>query len=76
MLRRQEWGHGYATEAARACADWGFRVFAYPYLTAMIAENTRSIRVAEGLGMTRLRVELLFDVAVVVHSVERERFTR
>jgi RimJ/RimL family protein N-acetyltransferase len=75
VLRRQEWGHGYATEAARACADWGFRVFAYPYLTAMIvAENTRSIRVAEGLGMTRLRVELLFDVAVVVHSVERGTF--
>jgi RimJ/RimL family protein N-acetyltransferase len=50
-------------------------VFAYPYLTAMIvAENTRSIRVAEGLGMTRLRDELLFDVAVVVHSVERGTF--
>jgi RimJ/RimL family protein N-acetyltransferase len=75
VLRRQEWGHGYATEAARACADWGFRVFAYPYLTAMIAaENTRSIRVAEGLGTTRLRDELLLDVAVVVHSVERRTF--
>ncbi len=75
VLRRQEWGHGYATEAARACADWGFREFAYPYLTAMIvAENTRSIRVAEGLGMTRLRDELLFDVSVVVHSVERGTF--
>lgn len=74
VLRRQEWGHGYATEAARACADWGFREFAYPYLTAMIvAENTRSVRVA-GLGMTRLRDELLFDVSVVVHSVERGTF--
>ena len=24
-LRSSEWGHGYATEAARACAEWGFR---------------------------------------------------
>lgn len=70
-----EWGHGYATEAARACAEWGFRAFAYPYLTAMIAaENARSVRVAERLGMTRLRDDSLFDVPVVVHFVERRTF--
>ncbi|HEX4280324.1 MAG TPA: GNAT family N-acetyltransferase [Solirubrobacteraceae bacterium] len=75
VLRRHEWGHGYATEAARACAEWGFRAFAYPYLTAMIAaENARSVRVAERLGMTRLRDDSLFDVPVVVHFVERRTF--
>lgn len=75
VLRREEWGRGYATEAARACADWGFREFDYPYLTAMIrAENTRSIRVAHRLRMTRLRDDRLFDVAVVVHSVDRATF--
>ncbi len=75
VLRREEWGHGYATEAARACADWGFREFAYPYLTAMIRpENARSVRVAERLGMTLLRDDSLFDVTVVVHFVERGTF--
>ncbi|HTP23068.1 MAG TPA: GNAT family N-acetyltransferase [Solirubrobacteraceae bacterium] len=75
VLRREEWGHGYATEAARACADWGFREFDYPYLTAMIrADNTRSIRVAERLGMTPRREDLLFDIPVIVHSVDRETF--
>jgi RimJ/RimL family protein N-acetyltransferase len=75
ILRREEWGHGYATEAARACADWGFREFDYPYLTAMIrSDNARSIHVAERLGMTRLRDDSLFDVPVVVHSVERGTF--
>lgn len=75
-LRREEWGHGYATEAARACAEWGFREFGYPYLTAMIrADNTRSIRVAERLRMTRLRDDSLFDVPVVVHSVDRATFS-
>ncbi len=75
VLRREEWGHGYATEAARACAEWGFREFDYPYLTAMIrAENARSIRVAERLGMTPLREDVLFDVPVVVYSAGREMF--
>ena len=75
VLRREEWGHGYATEAARACADWGFREFGYPYLTAMIsAENARSIRVAERLGMSRLRDDVLFDLPVVVHCVDRATF--
>jgi len=75
VLRREEWGRGYATEAARACADWGFREFAYPYLTAMIrAENARSIRVAERLGMTPRRDDTLFEVPVVVHAVERGMF--
>jgi RimJ/RimL family protein N-acetyltransferase len=75
VLRREEWGCGYAIEAARAGADWGFREFAYAYLTAMIrADNARSIRVAERLGMTRLRDDRLFDVPVVVHCVQRETF--
>ena len=76
VLRREEWGHGYATEAAWACANWGFREFGYPYLTAMIrAENTRSMRVAERLQMKRLRDDLLFDIPVVVYSVDRATFS-
>jgi RimJ/RimL family protein N-acetyltransferase len=39
------------------------------------AENTRSIRVAERLGMTPLRDDVLFDVPVIVHSVSREAFS-
>jgi RimJ/RimL family protein N-acetyltransferase len=75
-LRSEAWGHGYATEAARACAAWGFREFKYPYLTAMIRpENVRSIRVAERLRMTSLREDLLFDVPVVVYGVDRATFS-
>ena len=76
VLRREAWGRGYATEAARACAAWGFAAFDYPYLTAMIrSENARSIRVAERLGMTPLREDVLFGVPVVVHAVSRQSFS-
>lgn len=67
------WGRGFATEAGRACADWGFARFELPYITAMIrADNERSIRVAERLGMTPLRADDLGGIPVIVHAVTRE----
>ena len=66
VLRRDAWGQGFATEAARACVAWGFWNLGVPYLTAMIRrENTRCIRVAERLGMTPGRIDVL-DGRVVV----------
>ena len=67
------WGHGFATEAARVCLDWGFRDLDVPYITAMIVpNNTRSLRVAERLGMAPVRSDKLFDLPVLVHAVQRE----
>ena len=72
VLRRDAWGHGYATEAAAACVEWGFSEFEMPYLTAMIsADNLRSIRVAERLGLTPLREDVLLGEPVVVHALHR-----
>ena len=71
-LRREAWGHGYATEAAGACADWAFSELPVPYLTAMVSpENARSIRVAERLGMSPLREDVLLGEPVVVHALQR-----
>jgi RimJ/RimL family protein N-acetyltransferase len=54
VLRHDARRQGYATEAGRACIDWGFRQLPTPYLTAMIQpENAASIRVAERLGWHR-----------------------
>ena len=70
MLRPDVWGHGFATEAGRACLEWGFRQFDLPYLNAMIQpDNARSIRVAERLGMTPLRRDALVDIPVVVYCL-------
>src|SRR6202035_4370472 len=55
-IRADAQGHGYATEAARACLRWGFATFAFPYITAMIRpDNSRSLGVARRLGMRVVR---------------------
>jgi RimJ/RimL family protein N-acetyltransferase len=72
VLRADVWGHGFATEAGRACVDWGFGSLEVPYLTAMIRpDNGRSIRVAERLGMAPLRSDVLFELPVTVYSIDR-----
>jgi RimJ/RimL family protein N-acetyltransferase len=72
VLRRDAWGRGYATEAGRACVEWGFSLLEVPYLTAMIsAANYRSIRVAERLGFEPIRKDLLLEDPVVVYAIDR-----
>ncbi len=52
-LRRDCWHQGFATEAARACRDWGFANLQAGRLISLIRpENTPSQRVAERNGMT------------------------
>jgi ribosomal-protein-alanine N-acetyltransferase len=48
------WGHGYATEAARAALAFGFERLALPEIVAFTTvTNVRSRRVMEKLGMRR-----------------------
>jgi len=51
-LRRDAWGAGRATEAARAVLDHAFMILALPEVVADIhPANMRSIRVAEKIGL-------------------------
>jgi RimJ/RimL family protein N-acetyltransferase len=53
-LARPEWGRGLATEGARASLRYGFETLRLRSVVSIIAPaNTRSIRVAEKLGMRR-----------------------
>ncbi len=52
-LDRDHWGHGYATEAARAAITDGFeRVGLEQIVSFTVPANVRSTRVMERLGMT------------------------
>jgi RimJ/RimL family protein N-acetyltransferase len=52
-LARSAWGHGYATEAARAALGYGFEVMRLPEVVAVtVAGNLRSRAVMARIGMT------------------------
>lgn len=53
-LARPAWGHGFATEAARASAAFAFDELGLPEIVALaVVANTRSTAVMQRLGMTR-----------------------
>lgn len=53
-LARASWGHGYASEAARAAIAFGFGTLGLTELVSFLIEaNTRSAAVCERLGMRR-----------------------
>ena len=53
-LAREHWGHGYATEAARAALEFGFVDLELGEIVSFTTHaNTRSRRVMERLGMRR-----------------------
>jgi RimJ/RimL family protein N-acetyltransferase len=72
-LSPDRWGHGYATEGARAVADDAFASFQVPHLIARIRpENAGSIEVAKRLGMA-FACNTVADpgVAIAVYRVSR-----
>jgi RimJ/RimL family protein N-acetyltransferase len=51
-LRRDRWGKGYATEAAREILNYGFQSLQLPIIYAVVKpENLASVRVTQRLGM-------------------------
>jgi [ribosomal protein S5]-alanine N-acetyltransferase len=59
-LARQSWGHGYATEAARAVIEYALRDIGLARVVARVDPgNTASVRVVEKIGMRHERDVLL-----------------
>jgi RimJ/RimL family protein N-acetyltransferase len=55
MLARSAWGHGYATEAARAMLAWGFQTLDLRQIWSWTSlANLRSQAVMTRLGLTRV----------------------
>jgi ribosomal-protein-alanine N-acetyltransferase len=71
-LRRDHWGRGLATEAARACRDYGFAHLPVERLISLIRpENLASRRVAERNGMTVWKEVMNGGLLHLVYSVQR-----
>jgi RimJ/RimL family protein N-acetyltransferase len=76
-LRRGFWGRGYATEAARASANYAFDELGQARVLSLIApENVNSIRVAERLGQKPGGEWEVFGTKVIIYAVGREEFRR
>jgi RimJ/RimL family protein N-acetyltransferase len=76
-FRRDHWGHGYATEAARACMDLAFHSFGAEEVISLIRpENMPSRRVAERNGMRPERQVMHSNLPHLVYTMSREEFQK
>jgi ribosomal-protein-alanine N-acetyltransferase len=73
-VRRDWWRNGLATEAARACRDYGFAQLLVDRLISLIRpENQPSRRVAEKNGMSVWKEITWREFPHVVYAVQRTR---
>jgi RimJ/RimL family protein N-acetyltransferase len=71
-LTRDAWGHGYATEAARAACEWAWSELGAQRLISVIApDNEPSIRVALRLGMRHVRDEEIHGRVCRIYGLDR-----
>jgi ribosomal-protein-alanine N-acetyltransferase len=74
-FRRDHWGHGYATEAARACMEYAFRELAAQRVVSLILpENVPSRRVAERNRMKVERSVTFHGLPHLMYSITREDY--
>lgn len=74
-FRRDQWKHGYATEAARACMGLAFHAFGAEKVISLIRpENVPSRRVAERNGMEIERQVMHAGLLHLVYAMRREEY--
>jgi [ribosomal protein S5]-alanine N-acetyltransferase len=73
-VRRDLWGQGYASEAARACRDCGFAILKVDRLISLIRpENMASRRVAEKNGMTIWKEVIKANLLHYAYAIRRDQ---
>ncbi|MDQ3982203.1 MAG: GNAT family N-acetyltransferase [Actinomycetota bacterium] len=71
-FRKDRWGRGYATEAARACLDYGFDVVRLERIVGLVVpENRASARVLEKCGMRLVGPARHYDTDLLKYELER-----
>lgn len=68
-IHKKYWSKGLATEAAKACKEYGFQYLQLNKLISMIdPNNMASIRVAEKIGFTKEKEVFIFEKAHLIYS--------
>ncbi len=76
-FRRDYWGQGYATEAARGCMAYAFgHLKADKVVSLILPENLPSRRVAERNGMTVERQVMFHDLPHLMYAMRREDYAK
>lgn len=71
-LMSRYWGHGYATEAARACLETGFTQLGLSRIIALVLpENRSSIRVLDKLGFVKQGEVIEEDLLAWKYLIEK-----
>ena len=72
LFARKYWGCGFATEAARACLEYGFGQLNFREVIAMTdLENVASQKVLEKIGFVRRGIETYDGEENLVYSAEK-----
>ena len=68
-LMKKFWGFGYATEAAEACLELGFKQFGMKKIVGRaMPENAASVRVLEKIGLTFFENRITEGTKEVIYS--------
>lgn len=71
-FRKDRWGRGYATEAARACLDYGFETVGLSEIVGLVVpENVASARVLEKCGMQQVGAARYYDLDLLKYALRR-----
>ncbi len=69
---KENWGRGFATEAATACLKFGFeKLYFKKIFAATNPENIASLRVLEKTEMTFLKKEFHYEMETVIYSISK-----
>ncbi len=72
-LMKKYWHQGYATEAAKACLEIGFKQFNMPAIVGRaMKENTASIKVLEKIGLSFLEERNCAENEGVVYIIHKK----
>jgi ribosomal-protein-alanine N-acetyltransferase len=75
LLGQAFWGKGLATEAARACVQYGFENVGLESIVGIVhPENIASQRVMEKLGMSFVDQSTYFGMECYRYSIDRSSF--